>query len=174
MCVFFLALSQAERRILKDNNALLLFVHSSYFCKVWRTNPTLTYIKVRRWLKFSKCKDCITLRGRLPPDFHGTHLERHTEVKARRKKYKGHIEEVKTERAGYWGRRRKGVVRPEESLSMIVNGADVRDDGIPHFHQKSYALQGCFKLPVHCFGVLVHGMNPFIYLVQDHVKLGEL
>jgi hypothetical protein len=170
---FSLDLPESKREMLQRNQALLISCHSSYFCRTWRTNKALSYIKVRRYLKFSKCQDCITLRGRLPPDFHGTHLERHKEVKLRRRQYKEHIEDVKTERAGYWGRRRNACLRPEETLSMIVDGADVRDDGIPHFHQKSYALQGCFKLGVHTFGVIVHGSGPFIYLVQDHVKLGE-
>lgn len=168
-----LELPPAEQARLKANDAALIYCHPSHFNKVWRENKTLSRIKVRKWLKFSKCDDCIALRAKLPPDFHGTHLERSGEIKRRKRQYTEHIDEVKIERAGYWGRKRDATIRPDESMSIIVDGADVRDDGIPHFHQKSYALQGKFKLGVHTFGVLVHGMRPFIYLVQDQVKLGE-
>ena len=36
----------------------------TYFCKVWRTDEFCSKMKIRKWLRFAKCGDCIDYRKR--------------------------------------------------------------------------------------------------------------
>jgi hypothetical protein len=57
-------------------------------------------------------------------------------------------------------------------LSIIIDGADQQKNGVPRYCEKTYALQGAWRMPIHVYGALVHGYDPQIFLIPDHVRQG--
>lgn len=173
MMFYPVGLPLERQQQLRRDNALYLRCSASMFYKIWRETKDLSRIRVRKYLRFSKCNTCVKLRKGISPKFTGTSEAKQKLRRKKKRKLRKHIDDVKLERAAYWGRRRRACVNPKETMSIIIDGADVRNNGVPFFFEKTYAMQSTFKIGVHVFGVLVHGSRPFLYLVQDHVKLGK-
>ena len=45
-----------------------------------------------------------------------------------------------------------GVKFPLKFLSIIIDGADQSANGVPRWYEKTYALQGAWRMPVHVYG----------------------
>jgi hypothetical protein len=75
---------------------------------------------------------------------------------------------------GYWERRRRAALHPNQSLSICVDGSDQINNGCPYYSEKTHAMEGQWKFRLHIYGVLVHGYHPYVYLLQNHVKQGIL
>ena len=45
-----------------DEIAVLYHSSASYFMEIWRQNPLVSHIKLRRHLKFALCDECVRFR----------------------------------------------------------------------------------------------------------------
>jgi hypothetical protein len=90
-------------------------MHSSYFNKVWRTH--VPEVRLRRVLRFTKCRDCETLREK--------RWDRSTSQLQRDEAYtdlQNHYKFVKGERGYALVKARRGVINPKNVLSMAQDG----------------------------------------------------
>ena len=137
----------------------------SWFLKVWKLHrPEL---KIRKWLPFAKCDDCIELRGKV--------MKTRDQQNKRKllEELRQHLRFVKRERLAYAVHRRMGIEQPQEYLSIIIDGADQSDHDLPHHHSKSHATDAAWKLKLHLMGVLVHGRGSFAYTCPAHLAQGH-
>lgn len=74
---------------------------------------------------------------------------------------------------GYYGRRHIARVQPESSLSIIIDGSDNGEYGLPYFHVKTKGTSKGFKLKIKLVGVLVHGRKVNIYTLPQNQGTGE-
>lgn len=156
---------------LRLSGTVLLSVSYHYFCQVWRQDADLSRFHLRRTNRFMKCDMCVQLRSSLRDCYVSGTLSFH--VQQLRRRYLEHLSFVKSSRAAYWDRKREAARHPERSLSIIIDGSDQVQNGCPYFSEKTHAMEGCPKFRLHAYGVLVHGKQPYVYLVQDHVKQGR-
>jgi hypothetical protein len=120
-----------------------------YFYSVWRIE--CQHVKVRAWLKFAKCDECIAIRKDRKATKQGSCL------KAIRLRERAHIKFVKTERLSYYKRRRRGVDTPSQNMSIVIDGADQQAYALPYHHVQTHASQKAIRVPIHVYGVMVHG-----------------
>ena len=158
----------------RDPEQASFFEHSggkpaslSWFRAVWRTVPALSkFIKLRRWLKFSLCDDCIGFRE------DRANCKDAGQLAAISKAEKLHFEFVRKERVAYWDRRSLAEVFPRKYLSMIIDGADQAAYGLPYHHFKTHSTDGKFKIALKVLGALCHGRAAFAYTCLPMVKQG--
>ena len=141
-------------------------VHQSYFLKVWRTSEKTSHIRLRKHLRFTKCDDCVDLRERK----HRT-MDRALLDRIRQEEY-DHYQFIKAERGGYYLRRRLAVMKPEEALSIIIDGADWYNYAIPYWATKTHSTSKLFRAPIYLLGVISHGRGTKCYVVPGHFKQG--
>ena len=136
------------------------------FAEVWRKREELEHIVLRKYLRFAKCDGCVGFRTERAKTRDPKVLE-----DIRRREWK-HKLMVKGERGSYWVRRKRATVEPKAYTSVIVDGADQKDFGAPHFREIDHLAQGAHRIPVKIMGVLVHGVGAWAYTHLDHVKQG--
>lgn len=73
---------------------------------------------------------------------------------------------------GYYGRRHLARVHPDSRLSMIVDGSDNGEYGLPYFHIKTKETSKGFKLKTKLIGVLTHGRKVNIYTLLQNQGTG--
>jgi hypothetical protein len=144
----------------------LPFVSYERFAEVWRKRDELENIVLRKYLRFAKCDGCVGFRTERAKTRDPKTLE-----DIRRREWK-HKLMVKGERGSYWVRRKRATVEPKAYTSVIVDGADQKDFGAPHFREIDHLAQGAHRIPVKIMGVLVHGIGAWAYTHLDHVKQG--
>lgn len=145
----------------KDGN-----VHSSYFHKVWRTSDRTKHIRLRKHLRFTKCDTCVDLRERKSRT-----MDRKLLDQIRQEEYE-HYEFVKAERGGYYLRRKISVQKPDDFLSLIIDGADWYSYACPFFATRTHESSKIFRVPVYLMGVISHGRGTKCYVVPGHFKQG--
>jgi hypothetical protein len=150
------------------NDAYLPMVKcsKSWFFHIWRTHIDLKKVVIRKWLRFSKCDECISLREKLgktrDPD----------NIKKIQRQMRDHIDMVKRSRAMYYQRRRLAFEEPDKYLSLIVDGADQAQYKLPYFHQRSKTTDAAYRSRIYLMGVLMHGRAAYGYTFGDNVKQG--
>ena len=100
-----------------------------YFNKIRR--KWFPHVKLRKVLRFSKCETCVTLREKC--------WDRKSSREARadaRVQLEEHYHYVKQERAEALRKAYLGVLRPNEVLSMAIDGTSQLVHGIPQFSEK--------------------------------------
>jgi hypothetical protein len=148
-------------------------VSEKHFYKIWRQDPDLRRIRCRRYLRFSKCDLCVKLRANVPHSLSGGLSHRQIDKSKRRKAFSKHIKDIKAERGAYMNRKRHAALYPDETMSIIIDGADQQNMGVPWYVEKSNMMKNTHKIGFNVYGVLVHGRKPYVYMVQDNVKLGK-
>ena len=138
----------------------------THFRKVWRENIYTKDIRIRKWMRFTKCDTCVDLR-----ELHAKTKcnKRHVNIKTELHR---HVLFVRRERDSYYQRRRESVDNPEQVLSIIIDGADQQVYGLPYYYQRTHGTDKCHKIPLHLMGVLVHGRGSFGISYPDSVKQG--
>jgi hypothetical protein len=140
-----------------------------WFCAV-RRDPFRKWLKcliTRKYLPFAKCDDCTEFRAKME------------ESKDKQEKatltfdYKKHIYFVMRERKAYYTHMALAVRHPSEYLSLIVDGADQSDHGLPHFHTRSHKTEAAWKMKLHLMGVIAHGRGSFLFTVPSHAAQGH-
>lgn len=123
--------------------------------------------RLRKWLPFAKCDDCVHYRAK---------INRTKDGKERwllRREYRAHLKFVRRERESYYARRRLAFLYPDEYMSLIVDGADQALFRLPYISDKSKTTDGAYKCKTHLFGAISHGRKAYCYTVTDSVKLGH-
>jgi len=99
----------------------------SLFMTRWRSHHP--HIKLRRSTRFAKCDTCVTLRECIQ-DRTGRGTVQ--EVAAARVEHSAHLRDIRTERQCYHEKRKEAVERPQDALSIILDGADQGSYGQLH------------------------------------------
>lgn len=103
----------------------------SLFMRVWKTQHR--HIKLRKSTRFSKCDDCVRLRGLIAANPGRPLREQSSVTKAGGKRvvcsnprteFQLHLDDIKAERKYYHDKRREAVQNPADVLSIILDGAD--------------------------------------------------
>ena len=150
---------------LSDNGLSEQDVSKSYFVRIWREQIGAK-ISLRKHLRFAKCDECVKNREEKAGTVDRAVLER---IKAR--EYE-HYKFVRNERGGYYIRRETARTEPGKYLSIIIDGADAKDYGVPYFCEATHSSQKLWQIPVYIIGVLVHGRQSHVYCVPGHFKQG--
>ena len=69
-----------------------------------------------------------------------------------------HLQFMRSERVGYYMRRDRAAASPGRYCSFIIDGADQKSYGLPHFTCSTKGDRGQ-KMKVKCVGVLEHGIE---------------
>ena len=131
---------------LSEGNA----VSFSYFCNVWKKH--CFDFKTHRHHGFAVCTTCEQLRVNL------ARCESTSEQGIIRAQMDLHYSFIKEERRGYAERANLARDSPGTYVSLIVDGADQKGYGLPHFVFNTKDDRG-HKLRVKCIGVLEHGQE---------------
>ena len=142
----------------------LLLWSSKYFYHIWRTE--CRNVKVRAWLKFAKCDECVCIRKLRKETRHGACLKK---IRARER---AHIKFIKAERQSYYKRRRRAIEQPDHCLSIVIDGADQQAYALPYHNVQTHASQKAIRVPIHVYGVMVHGIGTWAYIYHDNVRQG--
>jgi len=123
---------------------------------VWRRS--VSGVRTRRHHRFAKCSLCEMFRSEVAKC--GAHESSAMEIMQQKRE---HLQIIAKERRSYYQRRDKAIANPKEFCSFIVDGADQKAYGLPHFAFHSKSDKG-HALKVKCIGVLEH-------LLAKHVTL---
>ena len=136
-----------------------------YFLLVWKED--VPGLKCRRFHRFMICDTCSTLNAKL--------LCRAIEGEARilyQKAKDRHIQDVKEDRYFYGMRIMEAKQFPNDIWSMVIDGSDTSQWGIPHPAQRTHESQKGKKLQCHIYGVIVHGHFAACYVLNSHLPGG--
>lgn len=120
----------------------------SYFCQVWKN--WCPHIKTHRNHGFTVCTRCELLRRKM-----SDHLDDGKMLSMLRDQLSSHLHMAKLERQGYQTRRELAIRYPDKYCSIIIDGADQKSYGLPHFIFVTKSDRG-HKIKVKCIGVLEH------------------
>lgn len=122
-----------------------------YFLRVWKRDCRI--IKVRKNNRFSKCEICERLKDEMKRAV--TNFESTNPILAQKK---AHYAMIAEERQEYKRKRDMAILNPTEVLSCIIDGADQRAFGLPHFISHTKAERG-HALTIKLVGVLEHALE---------------
>ncbi len=123
----------------------------NYFLKIWKLE--CRHIKVRKANRFTKCDICERLREetiRVVTNFEST-----ATIRAQKR---AHYQMISDERLEYKRKRDIATLHPSEAWSLIVDGADQKAYGLPHFITSTKSQRG-EALKVKLIGLLEHGLE---------------
>ena len=123
----------------------------SYFLTTWK--EYLGSVKVRAIQRFTKCTECEMIRSELTTSVGNT--RRTEELMLLRR---NHIKFVTKERASYLSRMKRAQTAPKEVWSVVIDGADQSEFGLPHFTINTKDTRG-ESLKVKLIGLLDHGTD---------------
>jgi hypothetical protein len=98
------------------------------FNKVWKR--FFDHLKVRKWLRFSKCAECILLRS-VRDAKRGTKTQKQSAEA--RSNLNDHYQRVKAERHYFMRKQYAAEMSPEECIYISLDGTDQLGYGFPHF-----------------------------------------
>ena len=140
-----------------------------WFCTV-RRDPMRKWRKclvTRKYMPFAKCDDCTEFRAKMEASKCKTEKARLSYA------YKKHVYFVMRERKVYYTHMALATRHPGEYLSLIIDGADQSDHGLPHFHTRSHKTEAAWKMKLHLMGVIAHGRGSFLFTVPSHAAQGH-
>lgn len=90
-----------------------------------------------------------------------------------REQHKAHIQMMTEERRGYSSRQESAIQNPAKYCSIIVDGADQKSFGLPHFVFNTKSDKG-HKIKVKCIGVLEHKKekNLTLFTITEEFESG--
>ena len=103
---------------------------SSHFYETWKRYAS--HIKCRRRHGFSVCDTCTSFKEGLLSIARKTGYEKSREKL--KKGFRAHLQQIHSERAEYRLIESKAIERPQEILSVIIDGADQAKFGLPRFY----------------------------------------
>lgn len=137
------------------------------FCRAWETDPRTEKLACRKYMPFTKCDVCIEYRDQT------AETDDKAEKKRLRDAYAKHLWEIKRERLVYYRNRLRAQLDRDNYLSLIIDGADQSDHGVPHFAQRSHLTEACHKLRVKLMGVIAHGRGVWAFTCPPHIAQGN-
>lgn len=139
------------------------------FCRTWRHDKDLRRkIRLRKWLKFSLCDDCVRYRE------DRSKTSDPNKVSAIQSAELEHRRFVRAERRSYMDRREEAAHprKREHVMSIIIDGADQAAYGLPYHRMVTHSTQGKHKIKGHLMGAIVHGRRTYGFVGVDNVKQG--
>ena len=134
-------------------------VSFKHFLRVW--NNTHPNIKLRKFSRFTKCTTCIGLKEKINSTLDNNRRLRY------KKQYKIHIDFVKKQRLFYYNKR-NSAKNNKDCLSIIIDGSDMANYGIPYFFDITKDSSSGLKIPMKLYGAIVHGINTFAYVLNKN------
>ena len=128
----------------------------SFFYAVWKAH--CTGIRTRRNHGFARCENCVLLKAEIAEN-----RGRGSIVRQATKSLREHLDFVMEERRMYHNRCERAIRYPTKYTSMVVDGADQKAYGLPHFLDKSKADRG-HKFKVKCIGCLEHRSSKKLWI----------
>ncbi|KAL5019434.1 hypothetical protein ScPMuIL_003483 [Solemya velum] len=109
--------------------------------------------------RFTKCKDCCNFRTLIENEKDSEQKSKHMEIR------NIHLKEQQMEREAYYVRRSQAEMRPNEVLSIILDGMDQAKTNLPHYAYGNNPVgSGPLKLKTHITGCIVHGRGKYFWL----------
>ncbi len=129
---------------------------SHYFMTIWKHN--CRHIKVRKATRFTICDTCEEIRSGMKEALVSgskmDHLLNRRSI---------HLKMVNDERMEYQKKKDRARLNPSEYCSIIIDGADQRAYGLPHFVTKTKEQKGlAMKLKV--IGLLEHDLQNVLHI----------
>ena len=130
----------------------LQWVNYDFFLRVWKKDIGYQSVTVRgKSTEFAKCDTCTQLNEMLSNrrlskeerEFYHAELLKHDRL-------------VKAERLAYEMRKREAAEKPNDILSLALDGGDQGAYGTPYFHQKTKEYDKWYKMRNYVVGVCVH------------------
>ena len=138
----------------------------TYFIALWGTEVALQHIRIRRWLRFALCDDCVGFRLRRSETMD------HKAREAVKVEERAHHKFVTGERGSYYKRGSIAETHSRDALSVIIDGSDNSQYWSPYFREKTSSSQSMWKVGLHVMGAIVHGRLAYCYTILDTVPLG--
>ena len=148
------------RNYLEKNNMERYKCHYSFFCSVWRNK--FKYIKLRKLSGFTHCDFCEENKEILY-----TTMNQDKRKKAK-KELRAHYKYVRNERNIYYVKRARARIDPTLAVSLIIDGSDMANYGLPHFARKSKDTVVGYKILMKLVGVIVHGIGAYVFIVDKN------
>ena len=122
----------------------------------WNTKALRDNVKTRRTVPFATCERCFELDEliRLTED--------HNEKEAHFATKRVHKAEINAEKDSYYSRITKALMNPEQYMSVIIDGADQKNNGLPHHSKEGKATSSLWKLPGHNMGAISHAPSVLV------------
>lgn len=128
----------------------------SYFYRMWKKDAGM--IKARKAHGFTKCDLCEKYRVNMKKA-----KDNPSRADAVRAAMKKHIDAMANERSAYYVRRDSAKNEPHRFCSFIIDGADQKAYGLPHFVFSTKTDRGN-KMKVKCVGVIEHKLQKRVSL----------
>lgn len=120
----------------------------NYFYRVWKEE--CSDIKTQRHHGFTVCSKCEQIRSRMADN-----LLNETALQNLQNQLSAHLKVMAEERRSYTMRMDRTIKYPRRNCSIVVDGADQKSYGLPHFIFDTKSDKG-HKMKVKCIGVLEH------------------
>ena len=128
--------------------------------------PAVDNVLTHRTVPFSTCEKCFDLDELI-------RVTRDPKEKvALFAQKRAHKANINAEKDSYYSRITKAVMQPEQYMSVIIDGADQKNNAVPHHAKEGKATSSLWKLPVHNMGAISHGRQCFSFLCNDSMKQG--
>jgi hypothetical protein len=138
-----------------------------YFLRVWRTDPSTANLKVRAWIPFAKCDECVKFRQAIRA------TEDPNEKRRLRRQQRRHIVFVRRERAAYAKQVHRALVQPDKYMCLVIDGSDQKNSSIPHAAERSKVTEAGYKIKLHVMGVIAHHRKTYAFLATDNCRQGH-
>jgi hypothetical protein len=139
----------------------------SHFNRIWRDDSELAKIICREHIPFAKCTFCIQHRAKAERKRNQTAID--TDNQALR----AHLKDVENEKLYYYSNRSRARAKPDEFLSIIIDGADQSKHDMPHFKDMSHLTNEVRRIKMHLYGALVHGRGAYAFTMPDSERQGH-
>lgn len=145
---------------LKTNDISHYKCSYSYFITVWKEK--FVHIKLRRTSGFTHCEFCEQKKEILATTMNSTLRDK------TKKELHLHREFIRNERNVYYVKRARARLDPKSAVSIIIDGSDMANYGLPHFATKSKDTVVGYKMLMKMVGVIVHGIGCFLYVIHKN------
>lgn len=138
----------------------------SFFYAIWRSH--CTEIRTRRNHGFARCETCVLLKAEISQNQNRASVVRQATASLRQ-----HLNLVMEERKMYQNRAERAIRYPKKYTSIVIDGADQKGYGLPHFLDSSKADRG-HKFKVKCVDCLEHRSSKklWIYAMTEEFQTG--
>lgn len=97
----------------------------------------------------------------------------HPELRAiTRRELNEHLDAVWEAKQTYYNAREEAKQNPKKLLSIIIDGSDQAEMGLPYFHVKTKANSKGHKLKTKLIGALVHGRQLNVFTAGENLHTG--
>lgn len=138
----------------------------NYFYRVWKKEAS--HIKTRKRHGFTTCTTCEDILSEMRENH-----DNETALGTLRDARMDHLGTMEEERRGYAFRRDLAARYPRKYCSIILDGADQKSYGLPHFEYKTKSDKG-HKIKVKCIGALEHTKQKSLtlYMMTEEFESG--